>query len=38
MVAFSIKDNQELLKFDKKFNDMIKKSQDMMDHLEDTIE
>ncbi|KRX06955.1 hypothetical protein PPERSA_07118 [Pseudocohnilembus persalinus] len=38
IVAFSIKDNQELLKFDKKFNDMIKKSQDMMDHLEDTIE
>ncbi len=35
MVAFSIKDNKDLLKFEKRFNDSIKKAQDLMDVLED---
>ena len=28
---FSIKENKELMKFEKKFNDQIKKTQDYMD-------
>lgn len=35
MVVFSIKDNQPLVKFEKRFNDSIKKAQDLMDTLED---
>lgn len=34
-LIFSVKDNENLLKLDKKFNDAIKKSQDLMDDLED---
>lgn len=35
LVAFSLKENKELLRFEKRFNDSIKKAQDLMDTLED---